>query len=52
MIRDATGELLRQNLTESEIGVPLHLDILVLDHTTCNPVKSQFVEIWSTNSTV
>jgi len=44
--------MFRSNLTENQKGVPLHLDVLVLEHSTCKPVTDQFVEIWGTNSTV
>lgn len=46
-----TGEYIRSDITENQAGVKLHLDILVLDYTTCKPVPDVFVEIWHTNST-
>ncbi|KAK4159925.1 Intradiol ring-cleavage dioxygenase [Cladorrhinum sp. PSN259] len=46
-----TGEYIRSDITENQAGVKLHLDILVLDVTTCKPVPNVFVEIWHTNST-
>ncbi|KAK3988942.1 Intradiol ring-cleavage dioxygenase [Cladorrhinum sp. PSN332] len=46
-----TGEYIRSDLIESQAGVKLHLDILVLDTSTCKPVPNVFVEIWQTNST-
>ncbi|KAK4221053.1 Intradiol ring-cleavage dioxygenase [Podospora fimiseda] len=46
-----TGEYIRSDLVENQPGVKLHLDILVLDTTTCKPVPNVFVEIWQTNST-
>ncbi|KAH9905242.1 Intradiol ring-cleavage dioxygenase [Xylariomycetidae sp. FL2044] len=32
-------------------GVPLHLDIQMIDVSTCEPVSDVFLEIWSANST-
>lgn len=52
VVADAIGESIRQDIIENEKGVHLHLDILVLDHCTCNPITNQYVEIWSVNSTV
>ena len=46
-----TGEYVRSDISENQAGVKLHLDILVLDYTTCKPVPDVFVEIWHTNST-
>src|SRR3569833_454806 len=43
---DSTGEMFRSILTEIHKGVPLHLDVLVLEHSTCKPVTDQFVVIW------
>ncbi|KAF5380927.1 hypothetical protein D9615_004180, partial [Tricholomella constricta] len=43
-------QLLRQNVTEGQIGVSLTLDIGVLDVTTCKPLPNVMVEVWSTNA--
>ncbi|GLB35799.1 hypothetical protein LshimejAT787_0300870 [Lyophyllum shimeji] len=40
----------RQDLTEGQVGVPLTLDIGVLDVTTCQPLPNVMVEIWSPNA--
>ncbi|KAK3320781.1 Intradiol ring-cleavage dioxygenase [Cercophora scortea] len=45
------GEYIRENVVESEPGLPLHLDIQVLDMETCEPVTGAFLEIWHCNST-
>ena len=45
------GELIRQDITEDQEGVPLHLDIQVIDVNTCEPVPSVYLELWHCNST-
>ncbi|KAF1940819.1 aromatic compound dioxygenase [Clathrospora elynae] len=45
------GELIRSNITETQVGVPLTLDIQVVDVNTCEPVPQVFLEIWHCNST-
>ncbi|KAJ3472767.1 hypothetical protein NLI96_g13263 [Meripilus lineatus] len=41
------NELVRADLTETQPGVKLILDIGVIDVTTCEPLNDAFVEIWS-----
>lgn len=45
------GELILQNLVEDQEGVPLTLDIQVIDTTTCEPIPALYVDIWHCNST-
>ncbi|KII92614.1 hypothetical protein PLICRDRAFT_478582 [Plicaturopsis crispa FD-325 SS-3] len=45
------NELVRQDLTETQAGVKLVLDIGVIDVTTCQPLDSVFMEIWAANAT-
>ncbi|KAF2834005.1 aromatic compound dioxygenase [Ophiobolus disseminans] len=45
------GELLRKDITEDQEGVPLTLDIQIIDVNTCEPVPKAFLEIWHCNST-
>ncbi|KAF1926074.1 putative extracellular dioxygenase, partial [Didymella exigua CBS 183.55] len=45
------GELIREDITEEQEGVPLHLDIQVIDVNTCEPVPSVYIELWHCNST-
>ncbi|GAA5938977.1 hypothetical protein JCM1841_002728 [Sporobolomyces salmonicolor] len=45
------GELLRTSLAEDEPGVPLTLDIGVLDINTCEPLENVMVELWHCNAT-
>ncbi|CAG9953603.1 unnamed protein product [Clonostachys rosea f. rosea IK726] len=45
------GEYVRQDITDSEPGVPLVVDFDVFDVETCEPLTDTYVEIWSCNST-
>ncbi|KAF8331460.1 Intradiol ring-cleavage dioxygenase [Cantharellus anzutake] len=45
------NELVRQNVRENQRGVPLTLDIGVIDITSCKPLPNAFVEIWHANAT-
>ena len=45
------GELVRSNVTESQKGVPLTLNIQMIDVNTCKPVPDAWLEIWHCNST-
>lgn len=43
-------KLIRRDITESEKGIPLLLNIKVVSPTNCKPVKGVFVDIWHCNS--
>jgi len=45
------GELIRQNLVEDQEGVPLTLDIQIIDTSTCEPVPALYMDLWHCNST-
>ncbi|CAE6343752.1 unnamed protein product [Rhizoctonia solani] len=45
------NEYLRQDISEDQEGVPLVLDIGVIDVTTCQPLDQALVEIWHCNAT-
>ncbi|KAF9732820.1 hypothetical protein PMIN06_010592 [Paraphaeosphaeria minitans] len=45
------GELVRQNLLTGEKGAITHLDINVVDTSTCKPVTDAYLEMWGSNST-
>ncbi|KAF2492851.1 putative GPI anchored dioxygenase [Lophium mytilinum] len=45
------GELVRSNLTETEPGIPIHLEFQFIDINTCAPVPSLLIDIWAANST-
>ncbi|RAL58769.1 hypothetical protein DID88_009183 [Monilinia fructigena] len=44
-------ESIRQNVTEGQAGVPLHLEVQYIDITTCEPVPEVYVDIWNCNAT-
>jgi len=46
-----TGEQIRKNVTESQEGIPLYLEVQYLDITTCLPVPEVYVDIWNCNAT-
>ncbi|RAL16159.1 intradiol ring-cleavage dioxygenase [Aspergillus homomorphus CBS 101889] len=46
-----TGELIRKDITESQKGVPLYLDIQLVDSTTCEPVPDVYIDFWHCNAT-
>ncbi|KAJ3914563.1 Intradiol ring-cleavage dioxygenase [Lentinula edodes] len=45
------NEMIRTNLTEDQLGIPMTLDIAVIDVTTCKPMENVLVEIWAANAT-
>ncbi|EEB99716.1 hypothetical protein MPER_00544, partial [Moniliophthora perniciosa FA553] len=45
------NEMVRGNLIEDQAGVPLTLDIGVVDINTCEPLSDVFVELWACNAT-
>jgi Dioxygenase len=46
-----SGELIRTNITDGEGGIPLALDIQIIDSTTCEPVPAIYLDIWHCNAT-
>lgn len=40
------SETIRQDITDGEVGVPLQLDIGVIDVNTCEPMEDVLVSIW------
>ena len=46
-----TGEHIRSHLVEDQVGVALHLDLLVIDTTTCAPVTDAYIELYGANAT-
>ncbi|KAL5363872.1 Intradiol ring-cleavage dioxygenase [Aspergillus floccosus] len=46
-----TGELIRTNIVDGEPGVPLYLDIQMIDTNTCDPISDVYLDIWHCNST-
>ncbi|PVF99644.1 aromatic compound dioxygenase [Serendipita vermifera] len=45
------NDLVRQDLTESQGGVPLELDIGIIDTSNCQPLSNVLVELWHCNAT-
>ncbi|KAG6830895.1 hypothetical protein H0H92_014046 [Tricholoma furcatifolium] len=42
--------LVRQDLTDNQVGIALTLDLGILDITTCEPLPNVMVEVWSANA--
>ncbi|KAL4946412.1 hypothetical protein BDV06DRAFT_234017 [Aspergillus oleicola] len=45
------SQTLRQDMSEDQAGVPLWLDIGVLDMATCEPLENALVDLWHCNAT-
>ncbi|KAJ5242034.1 uncharacterized protein N7469_000361 [Penicillium citrinum] len=46
-----TGELIRQNIVEDQAGVPLYMDIQLIDTNTCDPLPNIYTDLWHCNAT-
>ncbi|KAL5358327.1 Intradiol ring-cleavage dioxygenase [Aspergillus floccosus] len=46
-----SGELVRRNVVEDQQGVPLFMDIQLIDTNTCNPLPNVYTDIWHCNAT-
>ncbi|CAK9782635.1 aromatic compound dioxygenase [Cutaneotrichosporon oleaginosum] len=46
-----TGEYLRDNVTDGQAGVPLTVDIQIIDTNTCQPLPNVALDFWHCNST-
>lgn len=46
-----TGELIRKNVVEDQPGVPLFLDVQLIDTNTCEPVPQVYIDLWHCNAT-
>jgi Dioxygenase len=46
-----TGELIRRNITDGEQGVPMTLDIQIIDMSSCDPVPAIYLDMWHCNAT-
>ncbi|CDM37322.1 hypothetical protein DTO013E5_7556 [Penicillium roqueforti] len=46
-----TGELVRKNIAESQEGIPLYLDIQLINTNTCEPIPQLYTDLWHCNST-
>ncbi|MEX1008609.1 MAG: intradiol ring-cleavage dioxygenase [Acidimicrobiia bacterium] len=45
------GEAVRSNITEGKPGMPLRLDLTVVDADTCQPIPGASVEVWHADAT-
>ncbi|KAG1702157.1 hypothetical protein DVH05_009948 [Phytophthora capsici] len=45
------GEYIRTDMRETQTGVPMYIDIQVVDVNTCKPVSNMYVDLWHTNAT-
>ncbi|GIZ38837.1 hypothetical protein CKM354_000223800 [Cercospora kikuchii] len=45
------GEIIRNDMSEEQVGIPLYLSIQLVDTSTCEPVPAVFVDVWHCNST-
>lgn len=45
------GELIQSNITGSQEGIPLFLDIQLIDTNTCQPIEGIYIDIWHCNAT-
>jgi protocatechuate 3,4-dioxygenase beta subunit len=45
------GELIRSDITDGQEGVPLYLDIQIVDTSTCEPVPAVYMDLWHCNAT-
>ncbi|OQD61991.1 hypothetical protein PENPOL_c014G05988 [Penicillium polonicum] len=46
-----TGELIRDNMAESQEGIPLYMDIQLIDTNTCEPIPEIYMDLWHCNAT-
>ncbi|BEJ13002.1 hypothetical protein CspHIS471_0301760 [Cutaneotrichosporon sp. HIS471] len=46
-----TGEYFRSNITDGQAGVPLTVDIQIIDTNTCKPLPNVALDFWHCNST-
>jgi protocatechuate 3,4-dioxygenase beta subunit len=45
------GEAVRRDITEGKPGMPLRLDLTVVDADTCSPIPGASVEVWHADAT-
>lgn len=45
------GELIRSNITETQTGVPVHLEFQMIDINTCEGVADMMLDVWAANAT-
>ncbi|KAI1339860.1 Intradiol ring-cleavage dioxygenase [Xylariaceae sp. FL0016] len=45
------GEYMRSNITEDQVGVPLYIDVQIIDTNTCEPLEGVALDFWQCNAT-
>ncbi|TID19595.1 extracellular dioxygenase [Venturia nashicola] len=45
------GEYIRDDVTEDQEGIPLHIEFQIIDVNTCEPVPEFYLDYWHCNST-
>lgn len=46
-----SGELIREDITDDEPGIPIHVDIQFVDVSSCEGVSDLLVDMWHCNAT-
>ncbi|KAI8406599.1 hypothetical protein FOFC_14069, partial [Fusarium oxysporum] len=46
-----SGEMVRPNLQSGQLGIPLYLDIQVVDINTCESIPNAAIDLWQANTT-
>ena len=46
-----SGEYVRSDVREDQEGVPLYVDIELIDINTCEPVPDLYMDFWHANAT-
>jgi protocatechuate 3,4-dioxygenase beta subunit len=46
-----SGEMVRKNVKDNEQGIDLHLDIQIVDMSTCSPIPGIALDMWHANAT-
>ncbi|KAL1717606.1 Intradiol ring-cleavage dioxygenase [Schizophyllum commune] len=45
------GEIVRQNMTEGQAGVPLEISVDFIDINNCEPLSNYWIDMWQCNGT-
>ena len=46
MSLDVAGEYIRQDITDGQEGVPLYVDVQLIDVETCEPTSGWYMDFW------
>ena len=44
-----SGEIVRQNMTEGQAGVPLEISVDFIDINNCEPLSNYWIDMWQVN---